>query len=295
MAKIVFVHGMNMHSHEYAKLKADWYSALIALLKRTQWGNEHPDRLPKEEDVELAYWADLMRRPNFDEEAQKGIGSLALDGYYAFLRGLVKFADKTSWFGKDGRPSFGFAELLDGLVAQTTMYMHNAAVYHPNPDVADGAFFQVQARFRAALGEDTELVIAHSLGSVVAYEGLYWKPSRVKSLITVGSPMASPDLILKPLRERAVRLVPGSVSAHPDNAILPWPRGLESWINFYSHADVWVVPIEGLKQLFEFVKDVRVEHGTWTDPKVTHSLPAYFQNIEIGDAIAAVLAAPPEE
>jgi pimeloyl-ACP methyl ester carboxylesterase len=56
---------------------------------------------------------------------------------------------------------------------------------------------EVQRRFCAAVAPDTEVVVAHSLGSVVAYEGLCAHPEwRVRGLVTLGSPLAIWNVIL---------------------------------------------------------------------------------------------------
>jgi hypothetical protein len=134
------------------------------------------------------------------------------------------------------------------------------------------------------LKPELRLVIGHSLGSVVAYEGLYRNPHREFPFITIGSPLASPYLILEPLRQRAAQHFKRSVDGD-----LPWPN-VRSWTNFYAGADVWCVPIAGLSQLIPSVRDVRVEHGSTFHPHETHELTSYLQHIEIGDAIASALA-----
>ncbi|MEP7049352.1 MAG: hypothetical protein ABJB12_03325 [Pseudomonadota bacterium] len=285
MAKIVIVHGMNMQRYEPEPLHRLWYTHLVRLLRRTEWGKANPTQLPAATDVKIAYWADLFRWPKLEDEAlvAKGLGSFSRDTYFKFCRGSVRVADKLSTHGMDGRPSNALATYLDGLVAQTAIYMHNGAVYHPDPAAGDGAFLQVQARFRAQLAEDTKLVIGHSLGSVVAYEGLCWKPHRVRSFITVGSPLATPDLILQPMRQRLSRLIGGGADAR-----LPWPQ-VERWTNFYAGADVWCVPVAGLTELFPAVRDVRVEHGSTLDGPGTHALTSYFEHAPLGDAIAEAL------
>jgi hypothetical protein len=286
MAKIVLVHGMNMQKFDKEPLHRLWADALLKLLRDTDWGKANEALLPKRSDIEIAYWADLFKWPKFEDQeaAAKGLVSWSRDRYFDVCRGSVRLADKLASFGPDGRPSNASAAYLDGLVAQSAIYMHNGPVYHPNPAAGDGAFFQVQARFAAVLAPDTKLVIGHSLGSVVAYEGLYRNQHRKFPFITIGSPLASPYLILEPLRERAAQYFKRSVDAG-----LPWPE-VSSWTNFYAGPDVWCVPIEGLAQRIPGVRDVRVEHGSTFHPKETHQLTSYLEHIEIGNAIAEALA-----
>ena len=289
MAKILLVHGMNMQKFERESLHRLWADSVLKLLRRTEWGKANEALLPARSDIEIAYWADLFKWPKFeDQEAvAKGLVSWSRDRYFDLCRGSVRVADKLASFGPDGRPSNASAAYLDGLVAQTAIYMHNGPVYHPDPNEGDGAFFQVQARFNAAFASKPKLVIGHSLGSVVAYEGLYRDQRRKVPFITIGSPLASPYLILEPLRERAAQHFKNAAEVN-----LPWPA-VSSWTNFYAGADVWCVPIEGLSHLFKGVgevRDVRVEHGSTFHPKKTHQLTSYLEHIEIGDAIAAALA-----
>ena len=54
----------------------------------------------------------------------------------------------------------------------------------------------VQDRVAAAVGEDTRVVVGHSLGSVVAYEALCAHPEwPVRALVTLGSPLGIRNLI----------------------------------------------------------------------------------------------------
>ncbi len=285
-AKIVLVHGMNMQKYDKPALERLWYTALIKSLKQTDWGKAHDNQLPKPEEVKLAYWADLFKWPKLEDEekASKGLIDTPWEVYYDFCRGLVRVADKMASFNHAGRPSSAVAAWLDKLVAQTAVYMHNGPVYHPTEGRGDGAFKQVQARFEDALTSETKLVIGHSLGSVVAYEGLCRNPHRVPSFITVGSPLASPDLILEPLRQRSALL-----HGEGTDGRLKWP-GVERWTNFYAGADVWCVPVEGLAQLFPDVQDRPVDHGSTLTPSETHAFTSYLENhIAIGEAIAEAL------
>jgi hypothetical protein len=287
MTKILLVHGMRMQNVGREELHSRWSDALLKLLRRTEWGQANPTLLPAPSEIEIAYWADLFKWPKFEDQeaAAKGLISWSRERYFELCRSSVRVADSLSSFGPDGRPQGAWAGYLDHFVAQTAIYMHNGPVYHPDPAAGDGAFFQVQARFVPfLLKPELRLVIGHSLGSVVAYEGLYRNPHRKFPFITIGSPLASPYLILEPLRQRAAGHSRGS-----EEGSLPWPK-VSTWTNFYAGADVWCVPVAGLSQLFPAVHDVRVEHGSTVQPHTTHELTAYLEHMEIGEAIAAALA-----
>jgi pimeloyl-ACP methyl ester carboxylesterase len=54
---------------------------------------------------------------------------------------------------------------------------------------------KIQAELSAAVGDDTRVLVAHSLGSVVAYEALRNNPEwPVQTLITLGSPLGLPSI-----------------------------------------------------------------------------------------------------
>ena len=64
--------------------------------------------------------------------------------------------------------------------------------YMTDPHVRQAA----QDRVAAAVGEDTRVVVGHSLGSVVAYEALCAHPEwPVRALVTLGSPLGIRNLI----------------------------------------------------------------------------------------------------
>lgn len=82
-----------------------------------------------------------------------------------------------------------------------------------------------------AVTEDTRLIIAHSLGSVVAYEALHtyaqernWR--NVKSFISLGSPLGIPNLIFDAL------------CPMPVNGKGSWPPGLSCWTNISDDGDI---------------------------------------------------------
>ena len=75
-----------------------------------------------------------------------------------------------------------------------------------------------------AIGTGPSVVVAHSLGSVVAYETLHEVPVSVPLLVTIGSPLAM----------RAV------VWPHLEPKPCSTPPGVASWLNFWDRDDVIV-------------------------------------------------------
>jgi len=292
MAKIVLVHGMRMETHDRAILQARWRAAVIRGLKATRWGANNPDLVPGKDDIALVYWGDFFR-PQQDDDgaAAKGFDLDELRRfYYGLLRGMVRTADVLSLWDERGRPRSAMARLVNPIVYQTAVYMANGPVNNADPAHEPGAYFQVQARFDAALGPDTQVVVGHSLGSVIAYEGLCRGTHSVSTFITVGSPIATPRLIMQPLRERQYREL-----NHPISHPRPWP-GVERWVNFFAPADVWSVPIKRLAPIFDpRIRDVEVVHGNPHRPVETHKLTTYLKHGEVCDEIARGLAEAPVE
>lgn len=104
----------------------------------------------------------------------------------------------------------------------------------------DDAGMALDARIRRCVlhGVDPSrplVVVAHSLGTVVAYEALHQYPGQVALLVTLGSPLATGAAVLQRVRPRPART----------------PEAVERWINFWDRDDIvvarpkmhkWVLP-----------------------------------------------------
>jgi alpha-beta hydrolase superfamily lysophospholipase len=84
------------------------------------------------------------------------------------------------------------------------------------------------------------ILIAHSLGSVVAYEAMWTEPfPKVDLLITLGSPLAMPDIVFDRLADH-----PGPRQR---------PPGVGRWINVADLGDIIAIPAKGIGRNFERV------------------------------------------
>ena len=166
------------------------------------------------------------------------------------------------------RPYFaGVAEkAFVGSLKQVVSYMNDAAVRDYAQTVVD-----------SAVSHATKVIVAHSLGSVVAFEALHRfggseKWSNVHSLVTLGSPLGIPNLIFDRLR-------PG-----PNAGVGYSPDRISSWTNISDDGDV-VALTKQLNPLFSgHIDDLRVDNGS----KV-HDISPYLSAPETGQAIAAAL------
>ncbi|MBW4720909.1 serine peptidase [Saccharothrix obliqua] len=108
-----------------------------------------------------------------------------------------------------------------------------------------------------------KVVVAHSLGSVVAYEALWAHPEHdVDLLVTVGSPLGMPGVV-------APRLLPADAARPPRVA---------RWVNVADVGDPVAVPRTGLRDLFTGVeRDVAVVMGEWR----AHGVSSYLRTPEV--------------
>lgn len=130
-----------------------------------------------------------------------------------------------------------------------------------------------QARIEELVTDDTRVIIAHSLGSVVAYEALCANPQwPVQHLITLGSPLGIRNLIFDALEPA------------PQRELGSWPGSVEHWTNISDGSDV-VALTKCLEPLFmPRIVDVSVGNG-----RKVHDVSRYLTTREVGDAIAAAL------
>ncbi|MEU6277072.1 alpha/beta hydrolase [Streptomyces populi] len=142
--------------------------------------------------------------------------------------------------------------------------------YLTDPDLRARALARVADR----IGDDTRVVVAHSLGSVVAYEALCARPGhRVRALVTIGSPLGIENLILHRLQPAPLGLG-GQPRGH-------WPGGDELvWTNLADVGDV-VALVKDLRPAFgERVRCAVVHNGTHA-----HEAAAYLTDKLCGQAI----------
>lgn len=136
----------------------------------------------------------------------------------------------------------------------------------------------VQRQVLDAVDADTRVLVAHSLGTVVAYETLCAHPDLpVRTLVTLGSPLGIPGIVFDRLRPP------------PRASRAAWPAGIRSWTNLCDRGDV-VALRKRLAPLFgdptgPTVTDVLVDNG-WRTHELLHHLTA----AATGAAVAAGLA-----
>ncbi|MCP2315244.1 PGAP1-like protein [Nocardia amikacinitolerans] len=134
---------------------------------------------------------------------------------------------------------------------------------------------RIRDRVKAVITADTRVVVAHSLGSVVAYEALCSTPDhRVAALVTLGSPLGIPNLIFD-------RLDPP-----PNDGVAAWPGRPELvWTNIADSGDI-VALVKRLDPLFGATFAHRVWDALVHNGVHAHSAVPYLTDALTGRAIA---------
>ncbi|WP_447041680.1 hypothetical protein [Streptomyces sp. DSM 118878] len=209
--------------------------------------------------AEVALLAALCEGVGYGGSLQSPAGSKAVTPRFV-QRSLLALSRSPFFAGAGER-------FLIGVLKQVTAYLND-----------DGVRCRVQAEISAAIRPETEVVVGHSLGSVVAYEALCARRPdwSVKAFVTIGSPLGIPNLVLGRLR-------PVPVSGRGR-----WPLGISSWSNLCDTRDV-VALVKQLKPLFGSdspeIEDVLIDNG-WQ----AHSIDRHLTAKETGAAIARGLS-----
>jgi hypothetical protein len=166
------------------------------------------------------------------------------------------------------------SEFFAGLALRALVFdLHQVRRYLTEPRVRA----QVQGRVAQAVSADTRVIVAHSLGSVAAYETLcansHWP---VRTLVTLGSPLGIGKLVFDRLQP------PPSDGGHEPRGV--WPAPIEAWTNIVDAGDV-VALVKDLRPLFgEGVRGFVVHNGSHA-----HDVSPYLSAPETGAAILSGL------
>ncbi|MFC4500150.1 MULTISPECIES: antibiotic ABC transporter ATP-binding protein [Streptomyces] len=133
-----------------------------------------------------------------------------------------------------------------------------------------GLRLAAQARVGAEIADDTRVLVAHSLGSVVAYEALCAHPDwPVTDFVTLGSPLGTRGVVFD-------RLLPP-----PAEGTGAWPGAVERWTNVTDRGDI-VALVDRLASRFgDRVDDVSISNGVRM-----HDLSRYLTAPSTGTAVS---------
>lgn len=290
MARVVGVHGIGKQRLGEDTLRKEWQPAILDGLRRAGAGTAMT-----ESDLTMAFYGDLFRpagryldagdppytaadvEPGFEQELLLAWWQAAADSDPTVVpprqAGTLVATPGAAQAALRALSGYRF---FAGLALRAMVFdLKQVHRYLTDPDL------RAQARQRVldAVTEDTRVVIAHSLGSVVAYEALCARPGhRVRALITLGSPLGIPHLILHRLQPAPVDL------GGPVQAV--WPGGDHLvWTNLADEGDVVAL-----------VKDLRPHFGRRLRSAVVHNgshahdATAYLTDKLCGRALADGLA-----
>jgi hypothetical protein len=284
MALIVVVHGVGQQVEGELTLYDRYFPAL-------QQGMIRAGRTIKPDDVVFASYGEFFRPPAevlspipyFDAES-------VADGYESDLllelwqraalvdprvvppdeevlgRGPI-WASRALAALSRSRYFAGIADrLLIGNLKQVHCYFTNSTLRS-----------KIREAVAEKISDDTRVVVAHSLGTVVAYEVLCSPPvSASLSFVSLGSPLGLPNLVFDRLQP-----APRPTGADPRGH---WPARARTWTNIADAGDV-VALVEDLRPLFgDDVRQIRVHNGAHA-----HDMAPYLTDRVTGGAILAGL------
>ncbi|MGW1564475.1 hypothetical protein ACWCQ1_49825 [Streptomyces sp. NPDC002144] len=289
MARVVAVHGIGKQRLGEKTLLQQWLPALNDGLTRAQ----APEQLA-DADVAMAFYGDVFRPdgeylavgepPYTSRDVEAGFETELLLAWWQAAAesdpGVVTpGADtlaSTPRSVQSALRALSGSRFFAGIALRSMVFdLKQVHRYLTDRDVRAKAL----ARVVDKIGEDTRVVVAHSLGSVVAYEALCARPGhRVRALVTLGSPLGIPNLILDRLQPAPVRL-----GGRPRGV---WPGSQELvWTNLADDGDV-VALVKDLRPSFgPHVRCARVHNGSHA-----HDADAYLTDRLCGQAVKDGLA-----
>jgi pimeloyl-ACP methyl ester carboxylesterase len=249
MAKVLLVHGAFHELWGPNEIKTRWLPAL-------RDGLWHAGAEIDERDVDAAFYGDLFR-PDPEVESSEQITAARQAGTEALVGQIPGGADALPDIAK--------------LVGQHTLdrITYLAGVMATDPGIEDAVIARVTDR----MGDDTEIVVAHSLGTVVTTAALRRNPDRrIRLLVTLGSPLGAP-------------FIQRRLAADTVDGVAPWPGGVERWVNVAAIGDMACVEPRLGNLWGPRVEDHHVDNG-----HRAHDVEPYLNARVTGTAIADALS-----
>jgi hypothetical protein len=286
VSSILCVHGIGQQLKGEEIVASEWRMALRDGMRLV--GIRESD-LPPDSEIVVAFYGNFFRakttksgdRPYELADISPGLEEDLINYWLSATdkfaqRGSLDFenqASKSGWqpgFVQDGAmallrlPFFAHLteQLFVGALRQVSLYFQNSQVRQ-----------EVQLKLASYLTRDTKLIVAHSFGSVVAYETLcHFQSDNAPAFATLGSPLGIPNLIFDRLEPR------------PVFGVGHWPGSVPEWINIADRHDM-VAAVKRLAPLFgPTVRDVSVENEA-----LAHDVVPYLTAAETGKAFFEIL------
>ncbi|HKY14877.1 MAG TPA: hypothetical protein VJM33_08110 [Microthrixaceae bacterium] len=264
MARVVMVHGAFHELWGPYRLLFRWTPSMLDGLEASGTDLSTQTFQQIREQIAVAFWGDLFRpRPDPDH---------ATDDDSA---GPAAPADSPDQIVETMGIDITHLDAIGKAVSANT---HQKTLEHlAQYFVDDELRTTVQQRVLHHLGPETEVVVAHSMGTIVAYEVLAANPHiEIPMLITLGSPLGVTPFIFDNLRP-----APTAGRGH-------WPAGVAAWTNVAAQNDMATAAAPCLAPLFGGgIVDELVYNG-----RHPHDIEPYLTAAETGRAIARGLGDP---
>ena len=272
MADLVLVHGMGAQGSSRLEHLEIWRAALTKGLSNVRARTIYPDlefvffghlyNDGKADDGPLLQISDLS--PGFEQDFAIAIAESLSDGPAAEPEKL-DVPGSVQW----GVRLLERHRVMDGVQTRIIRYIKQVNRY-----LTDVAFKrEVWAEMSAAMVTQPRAVVAHSLGTVVAYDWLRSNPNTsATSLITLGSPLG--------FRGIRKQLHPGL-----DHSPAPWPNGVKTWLNVAAKKD----PVALVKVLNGMFAGAVYDQPAANPSGAAHDAVEYLQNVHTAKAVAKAL------
>ncbi|PZS15417.1 MAG: hypothetical protein DLM60_17370 [Pseudonocardiales bacterium] len=274
MVDVLAIHGINMHRSRRVATAEAWRTSIVDGLVDLRSG--HAESL----SVEFAFYGHLYNDGKSDAEAhytaadvEPGFQTELIEAVAAGVQNESEQpADTKLWLPSPlqralaalqrSRLFDGCDSLLISFVKQVDRYVHDTDF---RADVLD--------EVAKAMQSSPHVVIAHSLGSVIAYDWLQHNEPPVRpGLLTLGSPLG-----FEAIRRRLDR--PADRSR--------WPGTIRSWTNIAAHHDA-VAMVKKLAPLYH--PDI-VDEPCDNPRRSAHAALCYLGNIRTARTIDKALDA----
>jgi hypothetical protein len=280
VARVVAVHGIGQQYGGARLLAERWVPALREGLERA----DHPD--PDAVDVRCAFYGDVFRPPG------KTAGPMAPPLTAADVAPGIEIDLLLAWWEAAAAAE---PDLVPGPDQPTKAARTPAVVQRALLALAQSRFWsglaeralvadlrqvrlyledrsvraEIRRRVAAAIDPGTRVVVAHSLGAVVAYEVLCARSEpTIDTFVTLGAPLGIPYLI-------HARLEPP-----PVGGLGCWPRSVGQWINVADQGDS-VALVKALDPVFQGTVEDHLVHNGATAHEVRPYLSAKTTGLAI--------------
>lgn len=281
MSHIVAVHGIANEFFNADVILSKWRPCITGSLKLIEWDSAV--------EIDLAFYGDLFRRkgtmgsnfpPRDLDDLSEYEGELLVQFWKAAATmdpSVIKPEAQTMMSGRDlARRALNAISSIPlmarAIDERATLWLINQVYRYFNEPAVRAA---ARRRVENAIRPDTRVVVAHSLGSVVAYEALCAHPEwNVRSFVSLGSPLGIRTHVFDRLRPA------------PGTPYGCWPGAVTQWTNVSATRDFVALQPRLATAFGPRVADVAVDNG-----RHPHDAERYLTAVEVSRAIRGGLGA----